>query len=364
MNKYGIKINFAHQTFKWSNEARGKAAVYCVFVGFSLSDRKIKKLYHYSSVSGPAAETTANNINAYLIDGPQVFITSRTKPLCAVPEIGIGNKPIDGGNYLFTEKERDEFIKIEPNAANFFRPWIGSDEFINRYFRYCLWLGDVSPSELRKMPKAMERVEAVKQFRLASTSEGTRKIADKPRRFHVENMPGSDYIVIPKVSSENRKYIPIGILSPETLASDLVFIIPDATLYHLGVLMSGMHMAWMRYVCGRLEMRYRYSKDIVYNNFPWPSGLQDKQKDEIGKNAQNVLDVRSKYPDSSLADLYDPVAMPPDLVKAHQKMDGLVEKAYGKTFGEDAARVAYLFELYQKMVGELFMEAGKKGRKK
>jgi len=358
MNRHGIKINFAHQTFKWSNEARGKAAVYCVIIGFALADRETKKIYQYATVSGEATETQVKQINAYLVDAPTVFIESRSSPLCDVPEIGIGNKPIDGGNYLFTENEKDDFIRKEPQAEKWFKKWVGSDEFINRYFRYCLWLGDCPPDELRKMPECMKRIEAVRQFRLKSNSEGTRKIAENPRRFHVENMPTGSYIVVPKVSSEKRKYIPMGFLLPDILSSDLVFLIPNATMYHLGVLASTMHMAWTRYVCGRLEMRYRYSKDIVYNNFPWPNPTE-KQTAEIEKAAQNVLDAREQFPNSSLADLYDPLVMPPDLSKAHQKLDKAVEAAYGRTFGDDSQRVAFLFELYQGMAGGLFVEEQK-----
>jgi hypothetical protein len=366
MNRHGIKINFAHQTFKWWNEAKGKAAVYCVIIGFSHIERKDKKIFYYPDVAGNPVEVPASQINAYLLDASSVFIFSRSSPLCSVPEIGIGNKPIDGGNYLFTAEEKNAFIKQEPGAAVFFKEWVGSDEFINRYVRYCLWLGDADPALVRKMPKVMERVEAVKKFRLASHSEGTRKIADKPRNFHVQNMPAGSYIIIPRVSSEKRLYIPIGFLDSTTLASDSCHIIPDATLYHFGILTSGMHMAWTRYVCGRLEMRYRYSKDIVYNNFPWPQEADSRQKAAIEKAAQAVLDARATFPDASLADLYDPLTMPPALVKAHQKLDKAVEKAYGSDrrsaeFTNDADRVAHLFYLYQTMTEGLM---AKKTRRK
>ena len=363
MNKHNIKINFAHQTFKWSNEARGKAAVYCVIIGFGLADRDTKRIYQYATVTSEPVETLAGKINAYLIDGDNIFISSRTKPICNVPQIGIGNKPIDNGNYLFTEDEKNEFLEKEPKAIKWFKKWIGSDEFINGYFRHCLWLGDCPPDELRKMPECMKRVEAVRQFRLKSSSEGTRKLAETPCRFHVENMPDTNYIVIPEVSSEHRKYIPMGFLSPDILASNLVKIIPSATMYHFGILTSTMHMAWTRYICGRLEMRYRYSKDIVYNNFPWPNPTE-KQKEAVEKTAQDVLDARAKFPNASLADLYDPIAMPPALLKAHQKLDKAVEAAYGRSFGEDSQRVAFLFGLWQGLVGELFVEGKKKAMKR
>jgi len=340
----GIHINFAHRTFKWSNEAKGKAAVHCVIVGFSASHGREKVIYDGDE------KIVASNISPYLIDAPDIFIESRGKPLCDVPEIGIGNKPIDGGNFLFTEEEKSEFLHKEPQAEKWFRPWIGADEFINGYRRYCLWLGECSPAELRQMPEAMKRVEAVKQFRLASKSEPTRKLADTPRRFHVENMPKSNYIVIPKVSSEKRRYIPIGLLTPETLSSDLVFLFPNATLYHFGILTSSVHMAWTRAVCGRLKSDYRYSKDIVYNNFPWPESTE-AQKATIEKLAQAILDARAQFPDSSLADLYDPLAMPPALLKAHKALDGAVMKLYGFDAKEtEAGIVAALMEKYKEMI--------------
>ena len=342
----GVHIDFAHRTFRWDSEASSKAHVHCVIIGFSIfPNNKPKVIY---SAERPQI---VDNINAYLLNASNIFVESRNKPICDIPSIGIGNKPIDGGFYLFTEEEKDEFIKKEPQSKNWFRPWIGSHEFINRYFRYCLWLGECPPNELRKMPECMKRVQAVRDFRLASTSAGTVKLADKPTRFHVENMPTKPYIVVPKVSSEKRKYIPIGYITPNILSSDLVFIIPNADLYHFGILTSNVHMAWMRAVCGRLEMRYRYSKDIVYNNFPWPT-LPPEQKAKIEQTAQAILDARALYPDCSLADLYDEVAMPPELRKAHQQNDRAVMQAYGfdvKTMTESGC-VAELMKLYQKML--------------
>ena len=342
------RIIFGHRTFKWNNETKGCAAVHCVIVGFTLNqdDSRIKWIFKENG-----ERKATSNVNAYLVDAPNILIESRTKPLCDVPSIGIGNKPIDGGNYLFTEDEMISFIRKEPLSEKWFRPWVGSDEFINGKRRYCLWLGDCPPNELRKMPEAIKRVEAVKKFRGESKSQQTRVIASKPRRFHVENMPKGDYIVLPKVSSERREYVPMGLMTPHTLSSDLVFVISNATLYLLGVLTSGIHMAWMRAVCGRLEMRYRYSKDIVYNNFPFPTPT-DAQKEAIEKTAQGILDARALYPDSSLADLYDPLTMPPELRKAHEANDRAVEKAYGRKFADEAEIVAYLMEEYQRLVGE------------
>ena len=345
----GVHIDFAYRTFRWDSEAKIKAHVHCVIIGFSVAASSTpKKLFDGDRYQ------VANNINGYLLDGENVFVESRSKPICNVPEIGIGNKPIDGGFYLFEKEEMEDFIKKEPSSKKYFRPWYGSREFINQKPRYCLWLGECTPAELKAMPHCMERVKAVREYRLASPSAGTVKLADKPTRFHVENMPKGNYIVIPKVSSENRKYVPMGLMSPDMLCSDLVFIVPNATAYHLGVLTSNAHMAWMRAVCGRLEMRYRYSKDIVYNNFPWPAPTE-QQKAKIEQTAQAILDARALYPDSSLADLYDELTMPPELRKAHQANDRAVMDAYGFIKGtaartSESACVTELMKLYQKKV--------------
>jgi len=341
----GLRIDFAHRTFRWDSEASLKAHVHCVIVGFSHKDEKPKELLIYDNDK----ITKAGHINAYLMDAPDVFVSSRQQSICDIPSIGIGNKPIDGGNYLFTKEEMEEFIKVEPKSAQYFKPWYGSEEFIHQKPRYCLWLGGCSPAELRQMPHCMKRIEAVREMRLASNSAGTRKLADRPTRFHVENMPDTNYIIVPKVSSEKRRYVPMGFMSPNVLASDLVFVIPDATLYHFGILESNVHMAWMRAVCGRLETRYRYSKDVVYNNFPWPIPTEE-QKAKIELTAQAILDARALYPDSSLADLYDELTMPVELRKAHQDNDRAVMQAYGfpvkSTFTESQC-VAELFKLYK-----------------
>ncbi|MFO0881933.1 MAG: DNA methyltransferase [Candidatus Saccharimonadales bacterium] len=347
--KYGLEIDFAHRTFRWSNDAKGNAAVYCVIIGFSWQNHaKVKRIFDYPDLIGDPIELSAKNINAYLIDAPNIFIDSRTKPICDAPLIGIGNKPIDGGNYLFTKEEKLEFLSKEPDASKYFHRWIGSDEFINNKERWCLWLGDANPAELRSLPHVIARIDAVRQYRFNSPSKPTQELANRPTRFHVENMPSNSYIVIPEVSSERRAYIPIGYMRPDSLASNLVKIIPNATLYHFGILTSQMHMAWMRAVAGRLESRYRYSKDIVYNNFIWPEQVSDAQKAEIEKLAQAILDARANYPDATLADLYDPLTMPPDLAKAHKALDKAVDKLYQKEpFANDAERVALLFNLYQ-----------------
>lgn len=357
----GMKIHFAHRTFSWSNEARGKAAVHCVIVGFGLGDVVGKTIYEYADIRGEPHALPATNINPYLVDAPDVALENRRTPICPVPGIGIGNKPIDGGHYLFTDDEKTEFLRREPQAEKWFRRWLGADEFINGYQRWCLWLGDCPPNELRQMPEAMRRVEAVRQFRLASKSPPTQKLADTPTRFHVENMPASTYLLIPEVSSERRDWIPIGFMHPDTLSSNLVKIVPHATLYHFGVLTSTMHMAWARSVCGRLKSDYRYSAGIVYNNFPWPDAPGDKTRQAIEAAAQAVLDARAQFPDATLADLYDPLSIPPALLKAHQKLDAAVDKAYGKSgFKSDAERVAFLFARYQTLTSLLPQTAPKK----
>jgi hypothetical protein len=306
-------------------------------------------------------ETPAKQINVYLVDYDTIFITSKPKPLCDVPAMNFGNMPLDGGHLLLSDEEKKDFIKIEPGVKKYIKPLISAREFLNGMRRWCIWLVDVEPGELRKMPEVLKRVELVKKFRLASIAPSTRDHAATPSLFRDRNQPKS-FIIIPRVSSETRKYIPMGFFDNKSIAGDTCMIISDGTLYHFGVLTSTMHMAWTRYVCGRLELRYRYSKDIVYNNFPWPVPTT-KQTAEIVKATQNVLDIRAQFPNSSLADLYDPVAMPPALSKAHQKLDKAVEATYGRSFDDDSQRVAFLFELYQKLSGELFVEGKKRGKR-
>ena len=345
----GVHIDFAYRTFRWDSEAKIKAHVHCVIIGFSVAASSTpKKLFDGDRYQ------VANNINGYLLDGENVFVESRSKPICNVPEIGIGNKPIDGGFYLFEKEEMEDFIKKEPSSKKYFRPWYGSREFINQKPRYCLWLGECTPAELKAMPHCMERVKAVREYRLASPSPGTVKLADKPTRFHVENMPKGHYVVIPEVSSEKRRYIPIGYLDDSKLCSNKLRLVPSATLFIFGVLESNVHMAWMRCVCGRLKSDYDYSIKIVYNNFPWPAPTE-QQKAKIEQTAQAILDARALYPDSSLADLYDELTMPPELRKAHQANDRAVMDAYGFTKGtaartSESACVTELMKLYQKKV--------------
>ncbi len=346
----GVQIDFAYRTFRWYAESSDMAHVHCVIVGFSHKDAEPVRLLSKKIYNSDGSFVDAKNINGYLLDMPNVFIESRQHPLCDVPEIGIGNKPIDGGFYLFGEAEMRAFIKKEPGSKAYFREWMGSDEFINGNKRWCLWLGDVPPSELLKMPECMKRVKAVREYRLKSTSAPTVKLADKPTRFHVENFPEGNYIVIPETSSENRKYIPIGFLTPDIICSNAIRIMPNAGLYHFGVLTSSVHMIWMRTVGGRLESRYRYSKDIVYNNFPWCNPTKE-QKVRIERTAQAILDARSKYADCTLAQLYGENAyLFPELVEAHKENDRSVMDAYG--FNDEMSEseiVSELFTMYEEI---------------
>lgn len=347
-DRFRVHVDFAHQTFRWDSEANMKAHVHCVIVGFSTAPNpKPKRLYSAERFQ------VVDNINFYLIEAPTVFVESRNKPVCDVPDMTTGNRPADGGHLIIESDEYDEFIAAEPEALTYIKRLVGAAEFINNKKRWCLWLVGVSPAELRKMPKVMERVEACKKDREGAPDPGRRKLAERPTQFREINNPDR-YIIVPATSSENRKYIPIGFLDGNTIPTNANIIVPDATLYHFGVLTSNVHMAWMRAVCGRLEMRYRYSKDIVYNNFPWPSPAAE-QKAKIEQTAQGILDARALYPDCSLADLYDEVAMPPELRKAHQANDRAVMQAYGfdvKTMTESAC-VAELMRLYKTLVSEV-----------
>ena len=346
MEDEGVHIDFAWRTFRWDSESALKAQVHCVIVGFSIADNISKRKLFFSE--GTSKEV--NNINGYLIEGENVFVESRNSSLCDMPEIGIGNKPIDGGFYLFQKEEMEDFIRREPKSASFFKEYYGAVEFIHRKPRYCLWLGDCSPAELKTMPLCLERVKAVRDFRLASKSPGTVKLADKPTRFHVENMPVGNSLIIPQVSSERRRYIPIGYMNDGVLCSDKVRMMPNASMYHFGVLTSNVHMSWMRAICCRLKSDYSYTINDVYNNFPWPPPTEE-QKAKIEQTAQAILDARALYPDSSLADLYDEVTMPVELRKAHQNNDRAVMQAYGfpiKDFTESDC-VAKLLEMYKEL---------------
>ncbi|MBD1208461.1 MAG: class I SAM-dependent DNA methyltransferase [Ignavibacteria bacterium] len=360
--KHGMAIAFAHRTFKWTNEAPGKAAVHCVIIGFAAKEvleTAPRLLYEYETPTSEPHVSEVPNISPYLIPAGNTLVHARSTPLCDVPEMCKGNQPTDGGNLLFAAKaERDEFIAQEPNAEKFIRPFVGSDEFINGTTRWCLWLKDASPQELRAMPHVLERVEKVRTMRLASTKEATRKKAAIATLFDEIRQPERRYLLVPSVSSERRMYIPIGFMDAETIVSNLALIVPNATLYHFGILSSLLHMTWVKYVCGRLKSDFRYSNTIVYNNFPWAESPTDAQKQAVERAAQAVLDARSAFPQSSLADLYDPLTMPPALVRAHQDLDRAVEKCYRqKAFGTDEERIAFLFELYERYTAPLTADA-------
>lgn len=346
--RHPIQIHFAHRTFNWTNEARGKAAVFCVIIGFGAHKTKIKRLFEYEYIKGEPHEIKAKNINPYLVDAPDVFVKSRGKPICEVPPMVRGSAPVDGGNLLLNEEEKNELIAAEPQAEEWIRPYSMGNDFINGIPRFCLWLKHCPPEKLRKMPRIMKRVEAVRETRGRSAKQNTRKFAEKPTVFMEDRQVESAYLAVPQVSSERRRFIPTGYLPPNHIAGNMLFVVSNADLYDFGVVTSSMHMAWMRTVCGRLKSDYRYSAKIVYNNFPWPQNPTGKQTADIESKARAVLDARAQFPDSTLADLYDPLTMPPLLLNAHQSLDKAVDRAYHNApFANEAARVAFLFDLYQ-----------------
>ncbi|MFM7001765.1 MAG: type IIL restriction-modification enzyme MmeI, partial [Limnohabitans sp.] len=372
MRRLGMHTHFAHRTFQWTNEASGKAAVHCVIVGFGPEDQAVKTIYEYEDIKGLPHAVPAKRINAYLVDAPDVLLNKRRTPICQVTDMSNGSKPTDGGHLLLDDAEKESLIKAEPQAAPWIRPFMGAEEFINKTPRWCLWLVDCPPKELRLMPEVMKRVQAVKDMRLASTKAATVELADSPAHFGELRQPKTNYLLIPSVSSERRKYVPIGYIDQHVIVSNLVYAVPDATLFHFGVMTSSMHNAFMRFTCGRLKSDFRYSNTIVYNNYPWPGfagePLSDKHRTAIEQAAQCVLDARAQFANSSLADLYDPLTMPPALLKAHQKLDTAVDAAYQpsggkKTYASDAERVAFLFELYQHTTSLLPGPAVKKTRK-
>jgi hypothetical protein len=385
-NKYKIKIHFAHRTFKWNNEARGKAAVHVVIIGFSNFDISEKRIFEYENIQGDPLKIIARNINPYLVEGKDLIVLARRKPICSVPEFIYGNKIVDGGYYLFDDQEMTDFIKIEPNAKKFFYPILSGNEFINGENRWCLYLKNIAPDELRNLPHILERVEKVKEFRLKSTKIPTKEAAQTPTLFAEPRQPDDDFILIPRTSSENRKYIPIAFYSKDFIVNDSCIALPQATIFHFGFLTSQMHMTWVKYVCGRLKSDYRYSNSIVYNNYPWPENPTEKQIKTVEEAAQRVLDVREKFLNpidngqlimdndqsgspvheftsspiklASLADLYDPLTMPPDLVKAHQELDKSVDLCYRpQPFVNDTKRIEYLFELYDIYTAGLFRKS-------
>jgi hypothetical protein len=364
-NRYKVKIHFAHRTFSWSNEAKGNAAVHCVIIGFGLQDVENKRIFDYVDIKGEPTEQKVKNINPYLAEGSDLIVLKRTKPISNVPEMKNGSKPADGGFLILTKEQANELAIKESVSQKYLRQYIGSNELINGNPRYCLWLHGISPNDLRTMPSVLSRIESVKEFRSKSTDKNTQRWADYPSLFQTDRQPKSNYLAVPEVSSEKRKYIPIGFLDVSIIASNKLQVIPDASLYSFGLLNSEMHMTWVRYVCGRLESRFDYSSTIVYNNYPFPENISDKQKQKVETAAQTVLDTRAKYPDCSLADLYDPLTMPPDLVKAHQALDKAVDLCYRpQPFVNELNRIEYLFSLYEALSAPLLKVEKKKRTKK
>ena len=356
--QYGIHFDFAYRTFRWDSEADIKAHVHCVIIGFSSITGESDSPLSLSGASGVRPKTIylsnsqtipASNINGYLIDAPDIWIDSRSKPICDVPPLLTGSQRIDDDLFMFTDETKNEFLKKEPSAEKYFKVWYGAVEFLHNSPRWVLYLGNCSPTELKSMPQCYEIVRKVREYRLASKREQTLRAADYPNHFGLEVIPNSNFMIVPVVSSERRRYIPLGFMTPDVMCSNQVNLIPNASLYHFGVLTSNVHMAWMRVVCGRLKSDYRYSKDIVYNNFPWCQPT-DEQKARIEATAQAILDARAKYPDCSLADLYDEVTMPPELRRAHQENDRAVMAAYSfSTKMTESDCVAELFKMYQNL---------------
>ncbi len=357
-------ILFAHRTFPWESEARGKAHVHVVVIGFSPVNANNKRIFDYEHGTREPSVARASNINAYLVDGPNVLIESRTAPLSAVPPIVFGSMPNDGGHLLLDPEQRKELLRRCPEAKRFIKRFVGSQEFINKLERWCLWLVDASPDELRRMKPVMERVEGVKSHREASRRGTTRELAATPTLFGEIRQPKFRYLLVPSVSSEHRRYIPIGFNPPSVIASNLTLVVPKAGLLHFGVLSSTMHMAWVRHVAGRLKSDFRYSAKLVYNNFPWPQDVSDARREAVEETAQGVLDARAAHPDATLADLYDPLAMPADLAKAHARLDRAVDRCYrSQPFANERKRIEYLFNLYQQLSAPLLPAPNRRRRK-
>ncbi len=364
-NHYNIKIHFAHRTFKWSNEARGNAAVHVVIIGFANYDTNNKRIFEYEDIKSEPHEIKAKNINGYLVDAKDIFIERRSNPIQSfAPNMNYGSEPREGGFLLLSESEKEDIISKEPQIEKFIKRFVSSNDFINNNYRYCLWLVDADPSEIKNSTFIKERLENVRIFRSQSLQKSANASQYTPALFTSIRQPKSNYLLIPIVSSENRKYIPIGYLDPNNIASNASFTLENATLYHFGIITSLMHMVWIKAICGRLESRLRYSNTIVYNNFPWPENPTEKQIKAIEEAAQKVLDTRLEFPNSSLADLYDPLTMPPALVKAHNELDKAVDLAYRpQPFTSETNRMVYLFDLYEKYTADLFTKEKPKRKK-
>lgn len=354
----GVRIHFAHRTFQWESEARGKAAVHCVIVGFGLVEPAGKAIFDYATPKSEPQAVAAKNINPYLVDGPTVLLPSRTDPPPGIPQIKKGSQPTDGGHLILDDEERRALLAAEPGAAKWLRPYMGGDELIAGTHRWCLWLKEASPAELKALPQVRARMALVRNARADSPTPSVRDFASRPALFTQDRQPTKAYIAVPEVSSENRRFIPIDFLKPKIIASNKLQIVVGGDLYHFGMLNSTMHMAWVRAVAGRLESRLSYAP-AVYNNFPWPDPTP-KQHEAIGNAGQGVLDARAQYAATALADLYDTTTMPAALVKAHNALDRAVDAAYGRrSFASDAERVAFLFERYQALTAPLAPAAEK-----
>ena len=362
LNKYGIKIHFAHRTFKWTNEARGKAAVYCVIVGFANYDTTNKRIFEYEDIKGEAHEIKAKNINPYLVDAKDIFIGKRRSPICNVPEISFGSMPNDGGYLLINDNDKTEICANDKVIEKYIRPLLSAKEFLSNQRKWCLWLADNYEANDVSISKELnQRIMGVMKHRQSSSREATRSLSKYPMLFGEIRQPKSDYILIPRVSSENRSHIPMGFFSPDNIVGDTCLAIENASIYHLGILQSSMHMAWVKSVCGRLKEDFRYSNEIVYNNFPWPGNITEKQKLLIEDKIKNVLDIRLRTKETPLGRLYDIGKMPPALVKAHNELDKAVDLAYRpQPFTSEANRMVYLFELYEKYTADLFKTIAKK----
>lgn len=362
--RLGVKIHFAHRTFQWSNEGRGVAAVHCVIVGFGLQEQSGKVIYDYRDIQGEPQAIPVRQINPYLVDAPNALLEKRRGPLVNMQPMLYGSKPVDGGHLIFTDAEREQFLLVEPAAEVLFRRFLGAEELINGNARWCLWLVDTTPQQLRALPCVMTRIEAVRAFRLASPKIPTQQAAGTSMLFAELRQPDANFLAVPEVSSERREYLPIGYLHKEVIASNLLYTISNASLSTFGILQSTMHMAWVRAVCGRLKSDFRYSAGIVYNNFPWPVDASDKQRATIEEKAQAVLTARAEFANSTLADLYDPLTMPPTLRRAHDALDKAVDAAYGKKgFASEAERVAFLFGEYQRLTSLLPVQSATRRRR-
>lgn len=365
ISKYGIKIHFAHRTFRWTNEAKGIAAVHCVIIGFSNYDISTKLLYDYANINSDGVKQYVKNINGYLVDASNIVLRKLKEPICGVPSMTYGSMPNDGGNLLMDQSQMKELITKEPESRKFIFPFVMGEELINSIPRYCLWLIDINPVELRKLPSIMERVNATREVREKSNRLQTKQLALTPTLFGELRQPSTRYLALPRVSSVNRQYIPMKFLEPGIIAGDKVYTVEGASNYHFGILTSIMHMSWMKYTAGRLKSDYSYSNSITYNNYPWPENPTDKQKQAVEEAAQAVFDARAQYLDSSLADLYDPITMPPILVKAHQALDKAVDLCYRpQPFPTEAKRIEFLFDMYEKYTAGMFVELQVKQRKK